>query len=216
MAKLVKQIVDLIGLATDNGISQHFSFTQICDAIQGAQVTLQRELNNRIKNDKSARNLMLPFEVRNAAITVTAKIGSLPVDFLDEIEVYSTAGPIIIKEETNFRRRRRTTGDPIDTIADRVNTGKIFGDSGTKKIELEQQITPITMHYYRLPVKPVYVAPVTSGYPVYDDAASTDVEFSDAVHDILVMKTCEILGVPIDKISVQRFGAKEEPKIADY
>lgn len=216
MPKLIKQIFDDITLATDNGVTKRFSITQIIDAVHLAQTTLARELNNRVKTDKSARDFMMPFQVKDATIAISSKIGNLPSNFLHEIEVYSSTGPIIVKEESNFRRRRRTTGDPIDTIADRVNTAKIYSESGTKKIELEQQITPITITYYRLPVKPVYLAPLTSGYPVYDDTNSTDIEFSDGVHDIIVAKACEILGVPIKDASVQRFGAKEEPRLADY
>lgn len=215
MAKLIKQLYDNIVLLTDNGVTKRFSDTQIINAIHNAQISLQRELNNRVKTDKSARDWMLPFQVK-ASMTVTSAIASLPTNFLHEIEVYGASGPIVVKEEANFRRRRRTTGDPIDTIADRVNTAKIYGESGTMKIELEQQITPITMTYYRLPVKPVFVAPPSGGYPVYNDTTSTDIEFSDGVSDIIVAKACEILGVPIKDPSVQRFGAKEEPKLADY
>lgn len=214
MPKLIKAIFDDITTITDNGVSKRFSITQIIDAVHNAEISLARELNNRVKTDKSARDWMLPFAKRGT-ITMTGNVGPLPDDFLHEIDLYGTSGRIVIKEGDNYLRRRRTTGDPIDTISDRVNTGRIFNNSG-KKLEIEQAVASVTIDYYRLPVKPVYSAPLTNGYPVYDDATSTDTEFSDGVHDILVMKACEILGVPIDKISVQRFGAKEEPKIMDY
>lgn len=218
MAKLIKQIHDLIKLATDKGITEYHSSSQIDDAVDQTQMTLFRQLNERLKTDKSVRNLLLPFEKRSGAITVTAKIGTVPTDFEHEIEVWSVDGssvsqPIIVKEETFFRRRRRTTNDPIDTMADRVNTAIIYYDSG-KKIELEQQVTPVYMRYYKRPVKPVFATTLSSGQYIYDDTGSTDVEWSHTVHDIIMAGACDILGVNIRDMQVQRFGQKEEPKLA--
>ena len=216
MAKLIKQIHDLITLATDKGLTTYHSDSQIDDAIDQAQMTLFRQLNERMKIDKSVANLLLPFELK-ASITITAKIGTVPTDFEHEIEVWSVDGnsvhqPIVIKQETFFRRRRRTTSDPIDTMSDRVNTGIIYYDSG-KKIEIEQQVTPVYMRYYKRPVKPEYVTTLTNGQYVYDDSGSTDVEWSHTVHDIITEGSCNILGVNLRDLQVQRFGQKEEAKI---
>ncbi len=217
MAKLIKQIYDLITLATDKGMTSYHSGSQIMDTVDQAQMVLFRTLNERIKRDKSVRDLLLPFEKR-ASITIASKIGTIPTDFEHEIELWSVASgvsqPIIIKEETNFRKRRRTTTDPIDTMADRVNTGIIYNDTG-KKIELEQNITPVYIRYYRRPVKPVYATTIVNGQEVYDDASSVDVEWSATSHDILVQESLAILGVNLRDMQVQRFGQKEEPKIAE-
>jgi len=277
MAKLIKQIVDLVVLATDKGLTNYHSNDQICDAIDQAQMGLFRPLIKEFAKTKVIRNELLPFQKRSS-ITITAKIGSLPSDFEHEIDAWVTVSSIDYEvrlfEAGMFRKRLR---DPIDVPSTVNPIANIYNDT-TKKIELSNQITPLVFNYFKRPVKPVFAtalaytftvtsanatvgatytnngqtftvlytiasgtilvcgstgAPAASGtltkasgtgdatiafsivvastQYAYDDANSTDVEWSHLMHDILVERSLGLLGLNMRDGQVQRAGQHPEP-----
>src|SRR5258706_5070258 len=153
MAKLIAQIHDLINLAIDKGVTDYISPENIDNTIDAGQQLLFRQLVKDFAKNKRVRNNLLPFE-KLANITITTKVGSLPTDFEQEIEIfYTTSGvdyPVTVKESAFFRKAIRdvvsppTATDPIATI--NYNAGK--------KIEVYPQITPVTIRYWILPPKP--------------------------------------------------------------
>lgn len=214
MAKLVKQIHDLISLAIDKGYTQYISDSQIDDVIDQAQMMLFRQLLKISPRDKRVRNDLLPFQVK-ADIPMTAGVGPLPSDFEDEIEFWVTVNnidyPIAIVESGFYRRRIR---DVVDPPSNTNLFGNIYFD-GAKKIAISAQLTPVTALYYKRPTKPVYATtgPVNGQY-TYDDASSTDVLWSSTMHDILVEKCLAPLGLNMRDGQVQRAGQPAEPKEA--
>lgn len=217
MATVIQRIHDLVNLATDKGITNYHAPSQIDNVVDSVQMNLFRQLNERVKKDKSAARYLLPFEVK-ASITMANNIGTVPSNFEQEIEAWSgnatgTTQPVIIKEETQFRKRRRTSDDPIDTMADRVNTAIIYYDSG-KKIEVEQQVTPVNLRYYRKPVEPVYGTTYANSQLIYDETTTTDIEFTGLLRDKVVEESLAILGISLRDVMVYRAGQKEEPKAA--
>lgn len=214
MAKLVKQIHDLISLAIDKGYTQYITDAQIDDVIDGAQMEFFRQLLKRYPQDKRVRNDLLPFEVR-ASITVAAKIGPLPADFEHEIETWVTVGglnyPVTLLETGFFKRR---VLDPIDPPSATNVFASIYYDGG-KKIEVAPDTTPILIQYFKRPTKPFYATTgPTNGQFVYDDASSIDVLWSATVHDIIIQKSLSPLGLNIRDGQVQRAGQPTEPKEA--
>lgn len=214
MPKLVKQIHDLINLAIDKGYTQYVSDSQIDDVIDQAQMVLFRQLLQTFPRDKRVRNDLLPFEVK-ANVTIASKIGPIPSDFEHEIEAWYTASsvdyPITLVESGFYRRRIRDVVDPPST----TNLfATIYYDSG-RKIEVSNQVTPITLMYFKRPTKPVYATTgPTNGQYLYDDASSTDVLWSATMHDILVEKCLGLLGLNMRDMQVQRAGQAAQPKEA--
>jgi hypothetical protein len=210
MAKLIKQIHDLVGLAIDKGITQYISDSQIDDAIDQAQMGLFRPLIKEYAKTKIIRNELLPFQLRSS-VTIASKIGSLPSDFEHEIDAWVTVSSVDyevrILEAGMFRRRLR---DPIDVPSTTNLIANIYYNSG-KKIELSNDITPLVLNYFKRPAKPVYATTLSGGQYVYADGSSTDVEWSSLVHDILVERSLGILGVSIRDGQVQRAGQHPEP-----
>jgi hypothetical protein len=213
MAKLVKQIHDLIDLCTDKGLTVYHSAAQKDNAIDQGQMELFRELLKEFPKTSRTRNWLLPFE-KVASITITAKVGPMPTDFEQEIEYYVTVSgvkyPVLIKESGFFRRR---VLDPVDPPSTTNLFAMIFNDT-TPKIEVSNDITPVVVSYWARPVKPAYVTTVVDGYLVYSDGGSTDVLWSEMLLDILVQKTFRILGINLREFMVAQAGAPEEPKIA--
>lgn len=211
--KLIKQIYDLVNLATDKGITGYHSDSQIMDAIHEGQMMLWRDLIKAFPENKRVRNDLLPFE-KTASITITAKIGSLPTDFEQEIEgdvtVSSVRYPITFKERGFFRAR---VLDPVDPPTTKNVMACIYFDT-TRKIEIAPDITPLSLSYWKKPVKPVFSTTESGGTFLYDDATSTDVEWSDTMHDILKRNALATLGLSMRDGQVQAAGAIPKPKEA--
>lgn len=214
MAKLIKQIADLISLAIDKGYTQYITDSQIMDGVHSTQMALWRDLVKKFPQDKRVRNDLLPFQVK-ADITISSKIGTIPTDFEQEIEAWVTSGgvdyPVTIVESGFFRRRIRDVVDPPST----TNIfGTIYYNSG-RKIEVSPNITPVTLVYFKKPTKPVYATTgPTNGQYIYDDTNSVDVLWSDTMHDFLVERSLAIFGLNMRDGQVQRAGQAPQPKEA--
>ncbi len=210
MAKLIKQIYDLVALATDKGITGYHSDSQIMDVIDQTQMNLFRPLIQEFAKTKQVRNELLPFQKR-ASIPITAKIGDLPSDFEHEMDCWVTVNsvdyPVRIFEAGTFRNRLR---DPIDAPSTTNLIGNIYFDT-SKKIELSAQITPLVFNYFKRPVKPVFATTLVSSQYIYDDANSVDVEWSPLVHPILVEKSLLMLGLSMRDGQLQRVGQSPVP-----
>lgn len=203
MSKLIKQIYDLINLATDKGLTNYHTRDQICNAVDEVQITLFRELVKDYPKNKRVRNDLLPFEVF-ASITIASKIGSLPSDFEQEIEFF-TAGDIpITMLESGFFRMAINDKVAVPSLTHPIGT--INYNSG-KKLEVSPDFTPVKCRYWKLPTKPVYAVTTLAGQEAYDDTNSTDVLWSRGMHDIIVERTLKPLGLNLREGMLVQVGA---------
>lgn len=213
MAKLIKQINDLISLAIDKGVTEYIPNSKIDDAIDQGQMSFFRELLQKVPRTKRERNYLLPFEATQT-ITIASSVGTLDAAFEHEIEAYVTVSsvkyPVKFIERGFFRRRCLDKVDPPST----TNLFAVIYNDSVPKIEVSNDITPVVLSYYRRPVKPNYATSEVDGYLQYDDASSTDVEWSDLVHDILIERTFQILGLNMREMQVIQAGANVMPKSA--
>lgn len=215
MSKLIKQVYDLITLATDKGITGYHSDSQIMDVVHEGQMVLWRQLVKQFPRDKRVRNDLLPFEVR-ATITLTAGIGSIPTNYEQEIEGWivdsdSIKRRVTFAEEGFFRERVLDPVDPPSATNPFVN---IYFDS-TRKVEVAPiSITSMTLVYFKKPVKPVFSTIEDGGTYIYDDDTSVDVEWSETLYDILIHNSLARLGLNLRDGQVQAAGQATEPKEA--
>lgn len=207
MAKLIQQIHDLINLAIDKGVTDYISPENIDNAIDAGQMTLFRLLVKDFAKNKRVRNDLLPFE-KLANINIFTKVGSLPSDFEQEIEIFYTAAgvdyPVNVKESAFFRKAIRDVVSP-PTVTDPIAT---INNNAGKKIEVYPQITPINLRYWILPPKPAYVTIISGGLLIYDETTSIDVLWSRGLHDILVENTFKILGLNLREVAIVQAGMK--------
>ena len=212
MSKLIKQIHDLILLATDKGLTAYWSDSQIDDGIHKAQMGFYRELIGEFSKTKKVRNELLPFQ-KKASITITAKFGSLPADYQHERDCWVTSDgkdwPVTILEDGAFRNRLNDT--IVNPTTDFTNLIANISFDTSNKIELSAQITPLVFRYFIAPIKPVYATTISSGTPVYDDAGSTDVKWTDETHDVIVDRSLLIFGLSMRDQQLQRVGSQSIP-----
>lgn len=212
MAKLIKQIYDLVTLATDKGLTAYWSDDQIMNGIHKAQMGFFRELIDEFAKTKKIRNELIPFQV-TASITITNNIGSLPANYFQErdatVNYQGSDWPVTILEDGSFSVR---LNDPIvNPKTDFKNLIANIYNNGGDKIELSAQITPLKFRYFKVPTKPVYATTLSGGQYVYDDAGSTDVDWADPTHDVIVDRSLLIFGLSIRDGQVQRVGMQSIP-----
>jgi len=183
MAKLIKQIFDLVALSTDKGLTNYHSPEQIMDVVDQAQMGLYRPLIKEFAKTKIIRNELLPFQKRSS-VTITSKIGALPTDFEHEIDAWVTVDSIDYEvrlfEAGMFRRRLR---DPIDIPSITNLIGNIYLDT-TKKIEVSNQL------YYTFVIT---AANATVGATYTNNGKTFTVLYTIASGTVLV---CEGTGAP--------------------
>lgn len=209
--KLIKQVTDLIQLATDKGITGYHSDSQIMDVIDKTQMGLFRPLIQDFAKTKQVRNELLPFQKR-ANITIASKIGDLPADFEHEMDCWVTVSsvdyPVRIIEAGMFRNRLR---DPIDTPSTTNLIANIYFDT-TKKIELSSQITPLVFNYFKRPIKPVYATTLNYTFTVTSANATVGATYTNNGQTFTVLATisggvtlvCKSVGAPASSGTLTR------------
>ena len=212
MALFIKQIHDLVDLAIDNGISNYWTRTQIDNAIDQAQMGLFRPILKEFSKTKIIRNELLPFQVISG-VSLASKTGTLPSNFEHEVEAYYETGgtkyPVKVIEQGMYRRR---VLDPIDTPTAPNNLfANIYFNSGFK-LEVSNDVSGVVLTYFRRPTKPVYGTTASSGQYVYDATASTDVDWSETMYDIIVEKTLPFLGLGMKDGTLIRANQSPIPK----
>lgn len=215
MSKLIKQIFDLVTLATDKGITGYWSDDQIMNAIDQGQMSLFRQLIQEFAKTRKIRDALLPFQ-KKGSVTITSRVGSIPSDFEIEIDWWVTVNgadyALRIIESGQFKRRLT---DPIDPGTDpKYAFANVYNDGGNKIEVSSPSISTVNVLYFKRPTKPVYATTLSGGQYVYDDAGSTDIDWLGTMHDIIVKNALGILGLSIRDGQVQRAGQESIPKEA--
>lgn len=214
MAKLIKQIHDLVDIAFNKGLTDYWSRPQVDAAVYSAVNELFRVCAKEYPKTLLSRSYMLALQ-RTATITLTTGIGSLPADFHHEVEFFVTATRkrIPIKERGFWDTAKN---DPVDVPTVNSPIGTIYADSsGVKKLELypTTAANPGVL-YFKTPVMPVYATTIVTGNLVYDDASSVDVEFPVTLHDLIVEKALAPLGLGVQNGQAVRMSFASQGKDA--
>lgn len=213
MAKIIKEIHDLINLAFDKGYTDYIPSGDRDNAIDQGQILLQRNLFKEFVLNKRVRNDLLPFEM---LATIGLPAGVIPADFEQEIEGWSVSDgkeyPLTILESGFYRTRKLDVVSPpsLEVPIATINF------QGAKTLDVvPTDITSVQLRYWRLPVKPQYVeTPNGIGQMVYDDGASVDVEWSRGMIDILMENTFTVLGLNLKEFMLSQAGRPPQPKLA--
>jgi hypothetical protein len=212
MAKLIKQIHDLVDIAIDKGYTNYLSRPQIDATIYAGLVELFRTMLTEHPKTLRSRNYLLPFQ-KTASIALTAGIGPVPSDFEHEIEFFlddadKTHIPIVERGFWTDRRR-----DPINPPSATSPVGTIYLDT-IKKIEIAPTtLTSIKVLYFKTPVMPSYKTTINvDDQEVYDDTTSIDIEFSPLLHDIVMEKALSTIGLALQRGEVVRQSQMSIPK----
>lgn len=191
--KLIKKIHDLIDLAINKGYTQYLSRPQIDSTIYFAEVDLFKKLLQTVPRTKRERNYLRPFEVSpTGELTFTDGVATLPAGFEHEIAFATEDEHEVEIIESGFWEYRVNDPIAVPTVTKPIVTFR-----SNKVLVRPKTVTKLFMQSYRLPVQPEYKTQEVNGMLVYDDTTSVDVEFSALLHDIIIAKTLEPLGLSL-------------------
>jgi hypothetical protein len=208
---LVKQIHDLIDLAIDKGVTGYLSRQQIDVQIHAVQMDVFRKLLSEYPLTERSRNYLSPFEME-ATPDVNSGVATKPLDFQHEIAVTlddedNTEVSIIEEPQWAFRVK-----DPVDPPTE-LHPICCFrkGVIAVRPVE----VAKIRIVYFRTPAKPVYGTLPINGRFIYDEASTTDVEFSELLHNRISEKTLMGFGINLRELGISQASQAMDVKDRD-
>lgn len=194
MAKLVKTIHDRVNLAIKKGLSGYFSPDKIDTEINAESMNLWLKYTPLFEKDADIAAILDPFK-RNEEVTLTSGLGTMTAAFQRPTVVLTEGG---VKIEIV----------DIGMWADRVNHPLKAPSADypvcrfqNKQITvLPTSLTKAIVHYLKYPTKVVYAYTVVGTRYVYDDTNSIDCEWPEPVHDMIMNRVLENLGINIREL----------------
>lgn len=196
--KFIKDIHDLVNFLAGKNIASKYAPEKIDLVIHEVSQSMFTDYHDHYaKNEKIAR-IMDVFK-RTAEITISNGIGELPPDFAFNREMYLTSGVAIDLVEDNFwakRVSRKLAGPSLTNPIARIEAQ--LDESMKVEVSVGGETLPdgkIVAHYFRYPIKPEYKYTVSGTRYVYNDGASTDVDWPVVMFPVLKAKVLSALGI---------------------
>ena len=198
MATLVKKIHDLVDIAIDKGVTGYLSRPQIDAEIHAASMDLFRKLLSEFPRTNRSRNYLSPFQATGTP-NVTNGRAAKPTGFEHEIAVTlddddETEVDIVEEDQWSFRIK-----DPVDPpTVERPVCCFRKTDIGVRPTD----VTKIKVTYFRKPVAPIYGTIPVNGRPIYNEPTTTDVEWSELLHNRIRDKALAAMGINLREIGI--------------
>jgi hypothetical protein len=153
-----------------------------------------KHIDNYVKTKKVSAYL-LPFK-RQAPVTLTAGVGSLPDGFAHHRVVSLAGKEIDVVEDKFWNNRVNSKLRPVTTYP----ICKIENDTSdppVPKIEVAPSSTagPLKVEYFKYPTQPVYAYTVNGSRYVYSESESVDVEFPIGLFPEIITRLLGAFGI---------------------
>ncbi len=203
--KHIKSIVDRIQLALRKGLSPYYSPAQIVDEIHAESMNLWKKYVDEFERTQRISVYMHPFAFEEP-IAITGFIGHTA-----HVDAYITA--------ISFRGKRVQL-IPIGHWNQRINDSirvptddyPVCMQSGTKFTVYPGTVTSLHIHRLRKPTKPVYAYIVSGDDYVYDDATSIDFEWPEILHDEIINRVLNNMGISQREGALTNYSNIEQQK----
>jgi hypothetical protein len=206
MAKLIKEIHDLIDYVGDKGHTAPQRRREIDQAVYEASMSLFNEYLGQYELTSTIHEYLAPFEIiedYDDPVNITApNLYKKPDDYARYTMILTKDAPTITKglkvTVINNAMWANRTQDP--------NEGPDFDHPiarlGSTFIEVLPQNVLILLYYLKTPIKPKYLTDVQGNY---DDAGSTDVEWNATLFHRLANRACSKLGINLREQQIVQY-----------
>ncbi len=194
--KFIKKLHDIIDFYAGKNEGYQHSPSDKDMAIHEAQIELFEELYSYYPKNTRINRILDPFKKSGVVLLQNGK-GDLPPDFLREREVYvrDTDDSVEMLDDHQWSDAVK---DPVSKPSVLSPIGKIDADQDAIKLFVRPLDVPaVSLNYFRRPVRPNYAFVVSGTRYVYDDEASTDIEFKEELHHLLVKQVLSKYGITI-------------------
>lgn len=210
MAKFIKDIHEFIDFLTGKGQTGYHSPEEKDNAIHVASrqmfhmKVLEFEKNREVTTD------LIPFFSDPIPLTLDVD-GKTPYPTSFEYAASFTAGPKNrMVKETDKGMLANKINDPL------CGPSQDYGICVYYKTYIQfypTNLTNVKVSYLKPPVKPKWAYTIVSNRPVYDDANSIDIEWSELNHNELIMRTLETLGVNLRERELLEFAQLKKREV---
>lgn len=189
MAKFIKSIHDRINFAIKKGLTGYLSPSTIDAEIQAESLNLWKKYSKLYEIDADVTAIMDVFR-RSEAVTLTAGLGTMTAAYQRPVGVTGPSGQKIDivdvafwPDRINHPLKTPSTDYPVCLFENR------------QIIVRPTTLASCDVRYLKYPTAPVYAYSQVGTRYVYDDAASTDLEWPSIVHDDLMIRVLSNLGI---------------------
>lgn len=217
MSKFIGEFYDFLSFLEGKNIATKRPPERIDSALYFTIIDVYNHYRDHYVKTKKISQYLIPFK-RTAAITLTTGVSALPADCEITREFYDASGKLIPIVEDAFwnHHRNRKVGAPSATnpIARIENS---TDPTPIRQIQVyPTSVASGTLLYFKAPAKPKWAYDVVGTRYVYNEGASTDIDFSILLYPDLINRVLASIGVNLRENQVvqftQAFKAEEQIK----
>lgn len=194
MAKLIKTIHDRVNRAIRKGQTGYFSPTDIDEEVYTEMLNIWRKHVREFQVSRIVGVILNPF-IQPESVTPNSVTGiaALTNAYHYPIAISVVSSGKTVREVDHARWHQMVNHSIEFPTADYP----ICRFENKTIVAAPASIGQLQILHIRKPVKPVYAYTIVSDRYVYDDVNSVDVEFDQMMHDDIMMRVLENLGVPM-------------------
>jgi hypothetical protein len=192
----------------------YFSFPELTDAIDRAQMALYSDLQATYGTSQRSQDALAPFLETYDFTTSNTLSGYIVIPDTDYLTLLDITISYVVGARTVYKAVQIVNKDEralrLNSQVNPVSATNPIAEMSAPRYIRIWPVTGLTgfATYFRRPVKPVLSYTLISGrVPYYDSAGSTQVEWPENFLDDLMIKTLETLGINMGDDKVVAFSA---------
>ena len=206
MAKAIFNIHSRIQLALKKGIGSYYAPEKIDAEIQSESLNLWNKYVAMYEKDADITAVMDTFR-RTESVVLTGGVGTMTAAYQRPVAVADSSGVKIDivdiamwYDRISHPLKTPSTTYPVCTFENKTITVR------------PTSLASCVVKYLKYPTPPVYAYSVSGTRYIYDDAASTEIEWPIIVHDYIVNRVLASLGLNIRENAVIQYSNIEQQK----
>ena len=199
----IKEVVDFLNFFINKSTGAWYTIPECLSVLDRGQLSLFEDLKPRASTSQNIKDALAPFRATYNFTPTTTVSGYIVIpsnsDYLNLLDVQISyaisnrtiyAGVAMVNEDERANR----LNSQIDPVTVTSPIGEIVAPRYIRLYPTSGYTGTVT--YYRRPVKPVYAYTVISGRViVYDEANSTQLEWSETWINSLIAKSLATIGI---------------------
>lgn len=204
MAKFIKSIHDRINFAIKKGLTGYISPSNIDAEVHAESLNLWKKYSALYEKDSDITAIMDVFR-RPESVTLTAGVGTMSAAYQRPVGVFDSTGKKI--EVVDVAMWADRINHPLKT----PSTDYPVAMFENRQINVRPtSLTSCIVRYLKYPTAPVYAFSVVGTRYVYNDAASTDIEWPEIVHDDIMLRVLSNLGINMREPVMMQYSQMEK------
>lgn len=208
MAKFIKNIVDRLNLANRKGLSPFYSPDKICAEVHAESLNIWKKYVDEFERTQRISVYLEPLRGKET-VALTSGTGTLVTaknNYKTGVMIPTTDIQVTLIDIGHWSKRVNHSV----RVADASNP--ICRIDNASIIVRPTSLTSVDVHFIKTPTVPVYAYTVSSDDYLYDDASSIDFEWNPILHDEIMNRVLENLGISQRENQVIQYSNLQQQK----